>query len=233
LILLISFLSTQIVWKAALSSLRSKLENSDDDDSENSDDSRITKSLNITHIKIDNNFLQNSIRDEYDDKLREKDDTIDDLRYELENQKKRNFEGFLEYRNLNKEFNDYQKEANSVINNLQSKVNRYKINYNDYMDLKDRNEDLLDENDDLYEEINRLKQAQLKNSNNMIQMNKENNLLHAKKYVAEAENLSKNSKIDADSTNMLNNIKRKIEKGINGYLNLYVKNLEKLMSQII
>ena len=149
-------------------SYNSKLQDSDDDDSENSDDSRITKSLNITHIKIDNNFLQNSIRDEYDDKLREKDDTIDDLRYELENQKKRNFEGFLEYRNLNKEFNDYQKEANSVINNLQSKVNRYKINYNDYMDLKDRNEDLLDENDDLYKEINRLKQAQLKNSNNMM-----------------------------------------------------------------
>ena len=126
-----------------------RLPNSDDDDSENSNDSNRTKL-----IQLDSSyFLLNSIRDEYDDKLREKDDTIDDLRYELENQKKRNFEGFLEYRNLNKEFNDYQKEANSVINNLQSKVNRYKINYNDYMDLKDRNEDLLDENDDLYKEI--------------------------------------------------------------------------------
>ena len=59
-------------------------------------------------------------------------------------------------------------------------------------------------------------------------LEKENNLFHAKKYVAEAENLSKNSKIDADSTNMLNNIKRKIEKGINGYLNLYVKKFREI-----
>ena len=62
-------------------SYNSKLQDSDDDDSENSDDSRITKSLNITHIKIDNNFKKNNIRNKYNYKLREKDYTIDNLRY--------------------------------------------------------------------------------------------------------------------------------------------------------
>ena len=54
-------------------------------------------------------------------------------------------------------------------------------------------------------------------------LNKEKNFFYAKKFVEEAENLSKNSKIDSESVNLLNGIKNKVNKGINEYLNSYVK----------
>ena len=54
--------------------------NSEENDSEGS---RIS-SLNIVGIKMNNNLLENSIREEYEDKLQEKDDIIDDLRDEVE-----------------------------------------------------------------------------------------------------------------------------------------------------
>jgi hypothetical protein len=52
---------------------------------------------------------------------------------------------------------------------------------------------------------------------------KEKNFFYARKYVGEAENLSKNSKIDAESTKMLNDIKNVVEKGIIEYLDIYSK----------
>jgi hypothetical protein len=54
-------------------------------------------------------------------------------------------------------------------------------------------------------------------------LEKEKNFFYARKYVGEAENLSKNSKIDAESTKMLNNIKNEVEKGILEYLDIYLK----------
>ena len=44
-----------------------------------------------------------------------------------------------------------------------------------------------------------------------------------KKIINEAESLSKNSKIDNDSIKLLNNIKLKVEKGINETINNYIK----------
>ena len=130
---------------------------SDSEDSDDYSDSNESRTVNMTHIKLDKNFLEDSMREEYDDKLREKDDTIDDLRYELEKQQKRNFDDFRKYNALNNNFNDYKKEANSKINDLKRQVDRYRVNYNNYLDMKDRNEDLEDENYDLNNEINRLK----------------------------------------------------------------------------
>ena len=39
----------------------------------------------------------------------------------------------------------------------------------------------------------------------------------------QAENLSKNSKIDNESTNLLNGVKKKIYKGIEKYFDLHIK----------
>ena len=54
-------------------------------------------------------------------------------------------------------------------------------------------------------------------------LEKENNLFYAKKYILEAESLSKNSKIDLKSSNMLNNLKKQIDRKISDYLDLYIK----------
>ena len=54
--------------------------NSEKNDSEGS---RIS-SLNIVGFKMNKNLLESSIREEYEDKLQEKDDIIDDLRDEVE-----------------------------------------------------------------------------------------------------------------------------------------------------
>ena len=54
-------------------------------------------------------------------------------------------------------------------------------------------------------------------------LNKEKNYFYAKKIINEAESLSKNSKIDNDSIKLLNNIKLKVEKGINETINNYIK----------
>ena len=54
-------------------------------------------------------------------------------------------------------------------------------------------------------------------------LRKEKNYFYARKYVDEAENLSKNSKIDENSNRMLNEIKKSINEDINNYLDIYIK----------
>ena len=54
-------------------------------------------------------------------------------------------------------------------------------------------------------------------------LKKEKNFFYAKKFADEAENLSKNSRIDNDSVNLLNGVKKKIDIGIKEYFNLYIK----------
>ena len=49
----------------------------------------------------------------------------------------------------------------------------------------------------------------------------EKNFFHAKKYIEEAEDLSKNSKMDEQSSKLLNKIKKESENGINYYINFY------------
>ena len=52
---------------------------------------------------------------------------------------------------------------------------------------------------------------------------KEKNFFYAKKYTTQAENLSKNSKITPESIKMLKDINNIIDKGIDDYLELYLK----------
>ena len=52
---------------------------------------------------------------------------------------------------------------------------------------------------------------------------KEKNFFYAKKYTTQAENLSNNSKIDLESKKMLKDINNIIDKGIDDYLELYLK----------
>ena len=54
-------------------------------------------------------------------------------------------------------------------------------------------------------------------------LRKEKNYFYARKYVHEAENLSKNSKIDAESNKLLNEIKKSINEDINNYFDIYIK----------
>ena len=54
-------------------------------------------------------------------------------------------------------------------------------------------------------------------------LRQEKNYFYARKYVDEAENLSKNSKIDENSNRMLNEIKKSINEDINNYLDIYIK----------
>ena len=53
-------------------------------------------------------------------------------------------------------------------------------------------------------------------------LEKEKNFFYARKYVYEADNLSKSSKIDEKSTKMLNDIRSLINKEINNYLDVYI-----------
>ena len=54
-------------------------------------------------------------------------------------------------------------------------------------------------------------------------LEKEKIFFYGKKFVDQAENLSKNSKIDNESTNLLNGVKKKIYKGIEKYFDLHIK----------
>ena len=49
----------------------------------------------------------------------------------------------------------------------------------------------------------------------------EKNFFHARKYIEEAEDLSKNSKMDEQSSKLLNKIKKESENGISYYINFY------------
>ena len=51
----------------------------------------------------------------------------------------------------------------------------------------------------------------------------EKNFFYAKKYVHEAENLSKNSKIDEESKSLLNDIKKSINDDISNYFDIYIE----------
>ena len=54
-------------------------------------------------------------------------------------------------------------------------------------------------------------------------LKKEKNFFQARKYIGEAEDLSKNSKIDETSAKMLRDIKKSSESGIEEYLDVYMK----------
>ena len=144
----------------------------------------------------DKDSLEESIREEYDEKLQEKDDTIRDLQNELGRSNRRQFEDFIKINNLQRNLNNYQNEANIRIRNLENQVDRYKINYNKFQDLKYENDDLLDENDYLNEQIKDLKYEKNNlrnrideyervneiNNNNIMMINqKYNNLLQDNK----------------------------------------------------
>ena len=51
----------------------------------------------------------------------------------------------------------------------------------------------------------------------------ENNFFYSRKYIVDAENLSKNSKIDANSSKMLEDAKNEANKGIINYIEVYTK----------
>ena len=51
----------------------------------------------------------------------------------------------------------------------------------------------------------------------------ENNFFYSRKYIVDAENLSKNSKIDANSSKMLEDAKNEANKGIINYIEEYTK----------
>ena len=138
--------------------------NSEENDSEGS---RIS-SLNIVGIKMNNNLLENSIREEYEDKLQEKDDIIDDLRDEVEFRQKREFDAFHKYKNIKDDFDHYKFSTNLKMRTLQNKVNKYEKQNRDYQDLKYRNEDLEDENYDLN---NKVRSLQNQNDDNTMRYN--------------------------------------------------------------
>ena len=138
--------------------------NSEENDSEGS---RIS-SLNIVGIKMNNNLLENSIREEYEDKLQEKDDIIDDLRDEVEFRQKREFDAFHKYKNIKDDFDHYKFSTNLKMRTLHNKVNQYEKQNRDYQDLKYRNEDLEDENYDLY---NKVRSLQNQNDDNTMRYN--------------------------------------------------------------
>ena len=96
-------------------SFNSRIYNSDEDVEE---DVR----LNITGIKINKSFSSRTEREEYEDKLQEKDEIIDDLRDELDRKERRQFEDFRKYQSLNNNFNDYKYETNIKMRNLENQV---------------------------------------------------------------------------------------------------------------
>ena len=116
-----------------------------------------THSLNISGIEVDKNLLEQSIREEYDDELQEKDDMIDDLRDEIDYRKEREFDAIREKNIIKKDFDDYKQFSNQRIKALENKISGIERKRRYYQNLEDRNENLEDENYDLNNEIRRLK----------------------------------------------------------------------------
>ena len=113
----------------------------------NDSDSEETNSLNIIGIRMDKNFLERSLKEEYNDKLQEKDEEIEDLREEANYSRQRELNAYQKYINLQEDFDDYKFFANSRIKGLQNQINKSKYIEKDYQNLRDENEDLLDKND--------------------------------------------------------------------------------------
>ena len=126
--------------------------------SDSDSDSEERNSLNITGIRIDKNFLEQSIRDEYDDRLQEKEDELEDLREEVKFSRQRELDALKKYKNLEEDYDDYKFFANSRIKGLQNQIERNKYDQRDYQNLLDENEDLLDENEDLNNKISRMRE---------------------------------------------------------------------------
>ena len=124
----------------------------------NDSDSEETNSLNIIGIRMDKNFLERSLREEYNDKLQEKDEEIEDLREEANYSRQRELNAYQKYKNLQEDFDDYKFFANSRIKGLQNQINKSKYIERDYQNLRDENEVLLDENDHLNNTINRMRE---------------------------------------------------------------------------
>ena len=87
---------------------------------ESDSDSEERNSLNITGIRIDKNFLEQSIRDEYDDRLQEKEDELEDLREEVKFSRQRELDALKKYKNLEEDYDVYKFFANSRIKGLQN-----------------------------------------------------------------------------------------------------------------
>ena len=177
----------------------------------------------------DKDSLEESIREEYDEKLQEKDDTIRDLQNELGRSNRRQFEDFIKINNLQRNLNNYQNEANIRIRNLENQVDRYKINYNKFQDLKYENDDLLDENDYLNEQIKDLKYEK-NNLRNRIdeyervnEINNNNIMMINQKY----NNLLQDNKIQES---MIYNLQRELAQANqkNEELSNKINNLEKI-----
>jgi len=92
----------------------------------NDSDSEETNSLNIIGIRMDKNFLERSLREEYNDKLQEKDEEIEDLREEANYSRQRELNAYQKYKNLQEDFDDYKFFANSRIKGLQNQINKSK-----------------------------------------------------------------------------------------------------------
>ena len=135
-------------------SFESRRRNYSDSDS----DSEERNSLNITGIRIDKNFLEQSIRDEYDDRLQEKEDELEDLREEVKFSRQRELDALKKYKNLEEDYDDYKFFANSRIKGLQNQIEQSKYDQRDYQNLLNENEDLLDENEDLNNKISRMRE---------------------------------------------------------------------------
>ena len=149
-------------------SINSRIHNSDEDKEED-------VHLNITGIKINKSFSSQIMSEEYEDQLQEKDEIIDDLRYELDRKNRRQFEDTRKYQSLNNNFNNYKNKTNIKVRNLENQVKKY---YNNYLDLQDRKEDLEDENYDLNNEIRRLKRKESDYNYRVNQLSQEKNILN-------------------------------------------------------
>ena len=138
-------------------------------------------SISVVGLRMDKNFFENSIREEYKDKLQEKDDIIDDLRDEVEFRQKREFDAFHKYNNIKDDFDDYKYSTNLKMKKMQNQLDQYRRQNRDYQDLKYRNEDLEDENYDLNNEIRRLKNdvndSNMRYNQMLSQQNARENLL--------------------------------------------------------
>ena len=121
-------------------------------------DSEERNSLNITEIKIDKNFLEQSIRDEYDDRLQEKENEIEDLREEVKYSRQRELDALNKYKNLEEDYDDYKYFANSTIEGLRNQIEDSEYHQRNYQNLRDENEDLLDKNENLNNKINRMRE---------------------------------------------------------------------------
>ena len=70
----------------------------------NDSDSEETNSLNIIGIRMDKNFLERRLREEYNDKLQEKDEEIEDLREEANYSRQRELNAYKKYKKFTGRF---------------------------------------------------------------------------------------------------------------------------------